>query len=109
MPYMSRGERNILGRRGREEPRANCLRVHACLASQRYAISPRERGAVMSSAPGARIHPSAVVSAEAVLADDVIVGPHVVIEGPVTIGPECVLRPHVTLCGPLKMGRGNVV
>ncbi len=63
----------------------------------------------MSSAQSARIHPSAVISAEAVLADDVVVGPHVVIEGPVTIGPECVLRPHVTLCGPLTMGRGNVV
>jgi UDP-N-acetylglucosamine acyltransferase len=63
----------------------------------------------MSSAHSARIHPTAVISAEAVLADDVVVGPHVVLEGPVTVGPECVLRPHVTLCGPLTMGRGNVV
>src|SRR5438874_722469 len=63
----------------------------------------------MSSAQTARIHPTAVVSAEAVLAEGVVVGPHVVIEGPAKIGPQCVLRPHVTVCGPLTMGRGNVV
>jgi UDP-N-acetylglucosamine acyltransferase len=63
----------------------------------------------MSSASSARIHPTAVISAEAVLADNVEVGPHVVIEGRVAIGPDCVLRPHATLCGPLTMGRGNFV
>jgi UDP-N-acetylglucosamine acyltransferase len=63
----------------------------------------------MSSAQAARIHPTAVVSAEAVLSEGVVVGPHVVIEGQVDIGPDCILRPHATLCGPLKMGRNNVV
>jgi UDP-N-acetylglucosamine acyltransferase len=63
----------------------------------------------MSSASSARIHPTAVVCAEAVLADNVEVGAHVVIEGRVVIGPDCVLRPHATLCGPLLMGRGNLV
>jgi UDP-N-acetylglucosamine acyltransferase len=63
----------------------------------------------MSSAASARIHPTAVVSAEAVLADNVEVGPYVVIEGRVTVGPDCVLRPHAMLCGPLTMGRGNLV
>jgi UDP-N-acetylglucosamine acyltransferase len=56
-----------------------------------------------------RIHPSAVISPEAELADDVQVGPFVVIEGAVRIGPGCVIRPHVYLCGPLTMGRGNQV
>jgi UDP-N-acetylglucosamine acyltransferase len=63
----------------------------------------------MSSSTPAQVHPSAVVSPEAVLADGVVVGPHVVIEGAVTVGPDCVLRPHATLCGPLTMGRGNIV
>jgi UDP-N-acetylglucosamine acyltransferase len=63
----------------------------------------------MSSSQAARIHPTAVVSTEAVLGEGVVVGPHVVLEGPVCIGPDCVLRPHVTLCGPLTMGRGNIV
>jgi UDP-N-acetylglucosamine acyltransferase len=63
----------------------------------------------MSYAQSARVHPTAVVSREAVLADGVVVGPHVVIEGPVNLGPDCVIRPHATLVGPLTMGRGNVV
>jgi UDP-N-acetylglucosamine acyltransferase len=63
---------------------------------------PEEQG-------GPRIHPTAVISPEAELADNVVIGPHVVIEGKVTIGPDCILRPHVFLCGPLTMGRGNVV
>jgi UDP-N-acetylglucosamine acyltransferase len=63
----------------------------------------------MTSALFARIHPTAVISPEAELADDVQVGPWVVIEGQVRVGPGCVLRPHVHLCGPLRMGRGNVI
>ncbi len=67
----------------------------------------------MSSDPAgsraARIHPTAVVSDEAVLGEGVVIGPHVVIEGPVNIGPECVLRARATLYGPLTMGRGNTV
>jgi UDP-N-acetylglucosamine acyltransferase len=59
--------------------------------------------------PSARVHPTAVVSAEADLADDVEVGPFVVIEGPVRLGTGCVVRPHAHLIGPLTMGRGNKV
>lgn len=54
-----------------------------------------------------QIHPTAIVAAEAELADDVVVGPYAIIEGAVRIGPGCVLRPHVHLIGPLTMGRGN--
>jgi UDP-N-acetylglucosamine acyltransferase len=61
----------------------------------------------MSAPP--RIHPTAVISPETELADDVQVGPYVVIEGPVRIGPGCVLRPHAHLCGPMNMGAGNLV
>jgi len=63
----------------------------------------------MPIAQSARIHPSAVISPEADLADDVEVGPHVVIEGPVRVGPGCVFRPGAHLVGPLTMGRGNLV
>ena len=63
----------------------------------------------MTKAQPARIHPTAVISPEAELADDVTVGPHVVIEGPVRIGPQCTIRAHAYLCGPLTMGAGNAV
>jgi UDP-N-acetylglucosamine acyltransferase len=63
----------------------------------------------MSKEPSGGIHPTAVVSPEAELADDVLVGPYVVIEGRVRVGKGCVLRPYVHLCGPLTMGGGNVV
>jgi UDP-N-acetylglucosamine acyltransferase len=63
----------------------------------------------MASARSAQIHPTAVVSDEASLADDVIVGAHVVIEGRVTMGPGCIIRPRATICGPLTMGCGNLI
>jgi UDP-N-acetylglucosamine acyltransferase len=63
----------------------------------------------MPNAQFPRIHPTAVISQEAELADDVQVGPYVIIEGPVRVGPGCILRPHVHLCGPLHMGQGNIV
>lgn len=63
----------------------------------------------MPSAPSPRIHPSAIISAEAELADDVVVGPLAVIEGKVRVGPGCVIRPHAQLHGPLTMGRNNLV
>jgi UDP-N-acetylglucosamine acyltransferase len=56
-----------------------------------------------------RIHPTALISAEAELAPDVEVGAFVVIEGKVRIGPGCVIRPRAHLVGPLTMGKGNTV
>ncbi|HJZ91859.1 MAG TPA: acyl-ACP--UDP-N-acetylglucosamine O-acyltransferase [Gemmataceae bacterium] len=56
-----------------------------------------------------RVHPTAIVSAEADLAAGVQVGPYAVIEGPVTLGLDCVVGPHAHLIGPLVMGRGNRV
>jgi UDP-N-acetylglucosamine acyltransferase len=55
------------------------------------------------------IHPTALISSEAELAPDVVVGPYTVIEGPVRLGSGCVIRPHVHLIGPLTMGCGNQV
>lgn len=53
------------------------------------------------------IHPTAVVSADAQLADDVRVGPFAVIDGPVVLGPGCSVGPHAHLIGPLTAGRDN--
>jgi UDP-N-acetylglucosamine acyltransferase len=55
------------------------------------------------------IHATAVISPEAELADDVVVGPNVIIEGKVRIGRGCIIRPRVLLVGPLTMGEGNTV
>jgi UDP-N-acetylglucosamine acyltransferase len=59
--------------------------------------------------PSAKVHPTAIVSAEADLGPGVEVGPYTVIEGPVTLGPNCLVGPHVHLIGPIKMGQGNKV
>jgi UDP-N-acetylglucosamine acyltransferase len=56
-----------------------------------------------------RIHPTAIVSAEAKLADDVTVGPYAVIDGPVTLGPGCTVGPHVHLIGHFTLCRGNAI
>jgi UDP-N-acetylglucosamine acyltransferase len=56
-----------------------------------------------------RIHPTAVISPRAELADKVTIGPHAVVEGKVIIGPDCILRSGAMLCGPLSLGRGNIV
>jgi UDP-N-acetylglucosamine acyltransferase len=66
-------------------------------------------GAAMPHAPSVRIHPTAVVSPEAELADGVEIGPQCVIDGKVRLGAGCILRPRVYLCGPLTMGCHNVV
>ncbi len=63
----------------------------------------------MPNAQFPRIHPTAVISPEAELDDDVQVGPYVVIEGRVRMRAGCIVRPHAHLCGPLSMGRGNIV
>lgn len=56
-----------------------------------------------------RIHPTAIISADAVLADDVRVGPYAVIEGPVRLGAGCVVGAHACLYGPVSMGERNQV
>lgn len=63
----------------------------------------------MSIAATARIHPSAIVSADAEIAANVVIGPYAILEGAVRLGPNCVIKPHVQLIGPVTMGRDNVV
>src|SRR5262245_28056386 len=63
----------------------------------------------MAISESARIHPTAIVSSEADIGDNVEIGPYAVLEGPVRIGAECVIRPHALLVGPLTLGRGNLI
>ena len=53
--------------------------------------------------PSAKVHPTAILSAEADLGPGVDVAPYTVIEGPVTPGPNCVVSPQVHPIVPLKM------
>jgi UDP-N-acetylglucosamine acyltransferase len=55
------------------------------------------------------IHPTALISAQAELADNVRIGAHAVVEGKVIIGTDCILRPGAIVCGPVRLGRGNIV
>jgi UDP-N-acetylglucosamine acyltransferase len=55
------------------------------------------------------IDPTAVVSADAVLARDVSVGPYSVIGPHVTIGSGTSIGPHVRIEGPAKIGERNRV
>jgi UDP-N-acetylglucosamine acyltransferase len=53
------------------------------------------------------IHATALVSAEARLADDVTVGPFAIIDGPAVVGPGCVIAPHVWIHGKVELGANN--
>lgn len=55
------------------------------------------------------IHPSALVSGDAQLADDVTIGPFSIIDGPAVIGAGTVIGPHVSIRGRVTMGRGNTI
>jgi UDP-N-acetylglucosamine acyltransferase len=63
----------------------------------------------MSNTHAALVHPSAVISDEAKLAENVRVGPFAVIEGPVVIGEKTVIHPHAHLIGPLTIGANNTI
>ncbi len=54
------------------------------------------------------IHPTAVVSPAARLAEDVQVGPHAVIEAEVSLAAGCRVGPASLLGGPSEFGPGNV-
>lgn len=57
----------------------------------------------------AQIHPSSVVSPDAVLADGVVVGPFCVIEGNARIGARTLLRSHVVIGPHTELGEDNDV
>jgi UDP-N-acetylglucosamine acyltransferase len=53
------------------------------------------------------IHPTAIVAATAVFADDVQVGPYSIIGDDVEIGPGCRIDSHVVINGPTRIGSNN--
>ncbi|MEI7912493.1 MAG: acyl-ACP--UDP-N-acetylglucosamine O-acyltransferase [Verrucomicrobiota bacterium] len=55
------------------------------------------------------IHPSAIISPEVELADDVEVGPFAVLEGPVKLAAGAKIGGHVWLCGDTWLGEGSSV
>jgi UDP-N-acetylglucosamine acyltransferase len=63
----------------------------------------------MSIAQSARIHPTALISGEVEVEDDVQIGPYAILEGKVKVGAECVIRAGAQLFGPLTLGRNNQV
>ena len=56
-----------------------------------------------------KIHPTAIVSAQAQLADDVEVGAHAIIGENVKLGEGCVVQAHAVLEGRATLGAGNFV
>ena len=55
------------------------------------------------------IHPTAIVSKDAVLADDVTIGPFCIISGHCTLGSGVNLISHVCLYGPAEIGAGTTI
>lgn len=53
------------------------------------------------------IHPTAIVDADAVLADDITVGAYSIIGADVSIGEGCTIEPHVMIKGPTSIGQNN--
>jgi len=57
----------------------------------------------------ARIHPSAIISSDAEIGENVEIGALVVIDGPVKIGHNSVIKPGAKLFGNLSLGAKNIV
>jgi len=56
-----------------------------------------------------QIHPQALVSESANLADDIEVGPFAIIEDKVTIGPGCRVASQAKICSGVVMGENNII
>ncbi|TAL44436.1 MAG: acyl-ACP--UDP-N-acetylglucosamine O-acyltransferase [Methylovulum sp.] len=55
------------------------------------------------------IHPTACISDNAVLGDNITVGPFAVIDGDVKIGADCVIGAHAVVQAYVNMGNGNIL
>lgn len=56
-----------------------------------------------------KIHPTAVVSAQAKIADNVEIGPYSIIGDDVVIGEGTVIKSHVVIEGDTQIGKNNVI
>ena len=52
-----------------------------------------------------KIHPTAIISPETTLGNDVEIGPYTITEGRVSIGDGCMIGPHVVIKGPTSIGK----
>lgn len=55
------------------------------------------------------IHPTACIAKDAIIGDNVTVGPFAVIESHVSIGSHCRLGPHAVIQSYVNMGDGNIL
>lgn len=53
------------------------------------------------------IHPTAIISADAVLGVDLTIGPYCIVGAGVVLGDRCVLHSHVVIEGPCRIGSDN--
>ena len=53
------------------------------------------------------IHPTAVISENVNIGDNVTIGPFCVVDDNVTIGDGCILKSHVVVRGPTRIGKNN--
>ncbi|MGI6076521.1 MAG: acyl-ACP--UDP-N-acetylglucosamine O-acyltransferase [Pyramidobacter sp.] len=58
---------------------------------------------------GIQIHPSAIVSPHAEIADGAVIGPYCIVDEKVTIGARTVLRPYVHVCPYTKIGSDSIL
>jgi len=82
--------------------------------ARRIATSRPERGAAKHAVDrdanlGNRVHASAVIGNEVVLAQDVEIGPFCMLEGRIRIGSRTRLVGHVTILGDTELGEDNLV
>jgi len=57
----------------------------------------------------ARIHPSAIISSDAEIGENVEIGALALIDGPVKIGHNSIIKPGAKLFGNLSLGSKNIV
>lgn len=72
-----------------------------------FSLSPAERAVHPPRMPS--VHPSALISADAELADDVSVGPFTVIDGPVKLEAGVRIAGHCHITGRVRVGAGSTV
>lgn len=61
----------------------------------------------MPIAASARIHPTAIVSEEATIGENVEIGPYAIVDGPVVLGADSIVRARGHLIGPMTVGIAN--
>lgn len=56
-----------------------------------------------------KIHPTALISKEVILGDDVEIGAYAVLDGNIKVGNGTIIKDHAVIYGPVTLGSGNVI